>query len=191
MTRRKRCGRCFKKRGTLLPCVGTCTSSPYVIWSVAASCKSPLALVWSQTERWNRSKYGLATTKKLFNLFGKDLGIGYDIFCSFIETILRSRLGAEWRLSGSSYAVPAFHGWGHNRLCQLKNHLGMSPGFGLEDLEVCERVFSFFNGIARCTRYASPFTRHQYMLLSVKLWNQDKADSASKFFALGPLSRFV
>lgn len=86
------------------------------------------------------SKYWLATVSRLIDVYGERLGIGYDIGCAAEGTARRSQLLAEkFQASQSRFAVPAFHGWAHGRLCQLQNHIRSSEGFGLEDLETCER----------------------------------------------------
>ena len=70
--------------------------------------------------------------------------------------------------------VPAFHGYAHNRLCQLHHHPLYVSGFGIEDLELCERIFSAFNGLANVTHYASPFHRLQCIDLFARQWDDDK-----------------
>ncbi|KAF8462507.1 hypothetical protein JB92DRAFT_2160816 [Gautieria morchelliformis] len=80
--------------------------------------------------------------------------------------------------NGLRIVVPAFHGHAHNRLCQLSYHILMSKGFGLEDLETCERVFSGSNSVAQLTRHATPFHRRQFidmyfdngMLKNMRTW---------------------
>ncbi|KAG8956492.1 hypothetical protein FRC03_010785 [Tulasnella sp. 419] len=120
------------------------------------------------------AKYPLATVAKLLELYGNGLGIGYDIGCSMSGTVDRSPLlGESFRQSGSQFAVPAFHGWGHNRLCQLQHHIRMVDGFGLEDLETCERVFSASNAIARPLRHCSSYTRHLFVTQYFGHWNRE------------------
>ena len=106
-------------------------------------------------------KYPLAIVNRLFNQYGADIGLGYDIFCAFIKTLLRSSLGAKTvalRLQG---VVPAFHGHAHNRACQVQWHPMYMEGVGLEDFEECERTFYKSNELASITRLATPFHRQQ------------------------------
>ena len=107
-------------------------------------------------------------------VFPPNLGLGYDIACSFAATLSASSLGAHARQLGLKLVVPAFHGHAHNRLCAITNHVQVSPGFGLEDLETCERVFSASNGVARLTRHATPFHRRQFIDMHFRQWDEDK-----------------
>ena len=43
---------------------------------------------------FNRVKYGLAIINELFTVFGKGLGLGYDIACSFNATVQKSSIAA-------------------------------------------------------------------------------------------------
>ena len=70
---------------------------------------------------------------------------------------MKSSLGQKACDLGLCLVVPAFHGHAHNHLCQLDFHVQMSAGFGLEDLETCERVFSGSNAVAQLTRHATLF----------------------------------
>ncbi|KAI0058310.1 hypothetical protein BV25DRAFT_1872035 [Artomyces pyxidatus] len=107
------------------------------------------------------TKYPLAVTEKLLDTFGKDLGGGYDIGCSFATTLARSSIGARAQELNHTSLVGAFHGHAHNRLCQLRYLAVYTEGLGLEDLEGGERIFSKSNPLARSLRYASVFHRRQ------------------------------
>lgn len=99
--------------------------------------------------------------EKLLEVFGLDLGGGYDIGCRFRDTLNNSPLGPEARKNNHRSLVGAFHGHAHNRLCQLKNLTIYVDGVGLEDLEGNERYFTFSNLLAASVRYASTFHRRQ------------------------------
>ncbi len=71
-------------------------------------------------------------------------------------------------------AVNAFHGHAHNRMCQLVNHCIYLPGFGLEDLETCEQIFSSSNSVARVVRFSSYFHWLQFLVLHFDQWDQDR-----------------
>jgi len=106
-------------------------------------------------------KYPLACLHRLFELYGPDLAFGYDIACAFMKTVARSSLAdsaIKLRLRG---VVPAFHGYAHNRGCQVHWHPMYISGVGLEDFEECERYFSLSNHVAPGTRLATSFHRHQ------------------------------
>ena len=77
--------------------------------------------------------------------------LAFNIGCSFDLTIKNSPiLAATAKAQGLQVVVNAFHGWAHNRLCQLKYHPVYWTGMGLEDLETLKRFFSSSNTIA-CT----------------------------------------
>ncbi|KZV81825.1 hypothetical protein EXIGLDRAFT_627873, partial [Exidia glandulosa HHB12029] len=95
------------------------------------------------------AKYPLAMIARLIRAGFRDKRNGYDIGCAFQGTLERSALlGDRAREAGIKCGVNAFHGYGHNRMCQLRGHPLYEDGFGLEDLEVCERFFSWLNGVA-------------------------------------------
>ncbi|KAG8939000.1 hypothetical protein FRC04_007139 [Tulasnella sp. 424] len=128
------------------------------------------------------SKYWLATVHRLIDLYGGQLGIGYDIGCTAEGTARRSELLKEkFVASQSRFAVPAFHGWAHGRLCQLQTHIRSSEGFGLEDVETCERIFSALNGIASALRHSSKFTRHRFIAAHFENWNQEMQERLATF----------
>lgn len=80
------------------------------------------------------------------------------------------------------FVVCAFHGYAHNRLCQLSNHPLYLIGFGIEDLEGMERVFAASNSVARVIRYASQFHYLQFLDLHFHQWDEDKYAELSKHF---------
>jgi Kyakuja-Dileera-Zisupton transposase len=93
---------------------------------------------------------------------------------------MRSSLGNKARDCGLQMVVPGFHGHAHNRLCQLSNHIMMSEGFGLEDLETCERVFSGSNAVARLTHHASGYHHRQFIDLFFHQWDAEKYENLGK-----------
>jgi len=97
----------------------------------------------------------------MLDVFGPDLGKGYDIACRFRKTLDNSPLGPKARLNNHRCLVGAFHGHAHNRLCQSKNLTIYVDGVGLEDLEGNERYFAFSNLLAEQVRHSSTFHRHQ------------------------------
>ncbi|EIM80069.1 uncharacterized protein STEHIDRAFT_33549, partial [Stereum hirsutum FP-91666 SS1] len=84
--------------------------------------------------------------------------LGFDIGCSFNATVHSSELvgplAAEWKLH---ILVNAFHGWAHNRTCQLECHSLYILGFGLEDLEGMQQIFSLSNLVTSLVRSALRF----------------------------------
>ena|ERR1700722_11998990 len=84
------------------------------------------------------------------------------------------------------FIVNAFHGHVHNRLCQLQFHPMYTTGVGIEDLEVCERVFSVSNSVAQLVCHASYFHWLQFINLHFAQWDFDKylELSESKMFSM-------
>ncbi|KAI5987365.1 hypothetical protein EDD15DRAFT_2372312 [Pisolithus albus] len=108
-----------------------------------------------------RAKYPLAAVSKLLDVFGDSLAGSYDIGCKFGTTLNRSMVGPRARALNYTSLVPAFHGYAHRRLCQLRFLARYIDGMGLEALEGCKRLFSKTNGLASAVCYASAFHRRQ------------------------------
>jgi hypothetical protein len=108
-----------------------------------------------------RAKYPLAVVAKLLQVFGKNLGGGFDIGCRFKTTLSQSPLGPRAQDLNYKSLVGSFHGHAHRRLCQLVHLATYMEGLGLEDLEGCERAFSKSNELAASICYASIFHRKQ------------------------------
>jgi hypothetical protein len=127
-----------------------------------ALCRHGFVLMMADMVRSGElSKYPLAIVQKMVEIFGADLGLGYDIGCRFRTTLDNSPLGPKARENNHRCLVGAFHGHAHNRLCQSQNLATYVNGLGLEDLEGNERFFSKSNSLAPSTRHASTFHRRQ------------------------------
>lgn len=125
-------------------------------------------------------KYPIAVVDRLVELYGSDIGLGYDIMCAFIKTLGKSSLGNRvvgLRLHG---LVLAFHGPAHNRACQTSWHPLYVEGAGLEDFEECEHTFSKSNELAGVTRLSTPFHRHQQIDEHFMFHDDDKHASSGK-----------
>ena len=83
-------------------------------------------------------KYPLAIVNKLLDTFGANILIGYDIMCTFQKTIEQSSIASKAQTLNLKGAVNAFHGYSHNRGCQVHWHPNYIEGIGKEDLEGCE-----------------------------------------------------
>ncbi|KAI0044055.1 hypothetical protein FA95DRAFT_1497723, partial [Auriscalpium vulgare] len=122
------------------------------------------SMIWwycDMGESGELAKYPLAIISRVLEQLGDRVGIGYDIGCSFTATVKKSSLSEKAKARMLRLFVCAFHGYAHRRLCQLSHHPLLIDGFGLEDAETCEHIFSATNGLAIITRYASPFHHHQ------------------------------
>ncbi|KAH7903213.1 hypothetical protein BJ138DRAFT_1020992, partial [Hygrophoropsis aurantiaca] len=126
-------------------------------------------------------KYPLASVKKLLDVCGPNICIGYDIKCRFWQVLLRSSLGPLAQRLNLSGVVQAFHGYAHNRYCQLTHHSKYMVGAGKEDFETCERTFSESNALAPETRFASEFHRHQAIDEHFIFADEEKYAALSKF----------
>ncbi|KAG2100405.1 uncharacterized protein F5147DRAFT_747133 [Suillus discolor] len=113
------------------------------------------------------AKYPLALMNQLLSVFGVNGGCAYDIGSN-------SSLGPLAQSLNLRMMVGAFHGHAHNRRCQLDWHPMYIKGTGLTEGEGCEHVFSSSNDLARSTRHASPFHRHQTIEEHFAFWDQDK-----------------
>ncbi|KAG2032361.1 hypothetical protein BDR03DRAFT_936026 [Suillus americanus] len=127
------------------------------------------------------AKYPLATINKLIDVFGDHLGIGSNIGCSLRKTVAASSIRQKTDDHHLILAVNAFHGHAHNRKCQLQHHPLYLRGFGLEDLETCERVFAASNAAAPLIRHASHFHYVQFLELHFDQWDIDKYLELSRF----------
>ena len=126
-------------------------------------------------------KYPLAVINRLMDTYGADILVGYDIACAFARTVANSTLARrvnEMRLSG---IVPAFHGHGHNRGCQVHWLPLYFDGAGKEDFEGCERLFSASNHLASGTRLASPFHRRQAIEDFLQNWDEQKTAESGEY----------
>ncbi|KAG1835965.1 hypothetical protein DFJ58DRAFT_719206 [Suillus subalutaceus] len=77
--------------------------------------------------------------------------------------------------------VGAFHGHAHNRRCQIDWHPMYIDGTGHTEGEGFEHVFSSSNELARSTRHANPFHRHQSIKQHFSFWDEDKYAALSTF----------
>jgi Kyakuja-Dileera-Zisupton transposase len=59
-------------------------------------------------------KYPLAIVKHLYDIYGSDICLGYDIMCAFWTTLTKSSLGAQTIAFQLRGVVLAFHGHVHN-----------------------------------------------------------------------------
>ncbi|KAH9916348.1 hypothetical protein B0H21DRAFT_703065 [Amylocystis lapponica] len=125
------------------------------------------------------AKYPLAMVSKASQVFGDKILLGYDIGCTFDDTIRNSSLGPKWQQHSSRCCVNAFHGYTHNYACQTKNHPNVIEGMGLEDLETLERIFSGSNNLASVTRYASAYRRRVFIDEYFQQWDQEKYGALS------------
>ncbi|KAG2337491.1 hypothetical protein BDR05DRAFT_978479 [Suillus weaverae] len=118
-------------------------------------------LIADMVQSGELAKYPLAVVARLLNVFGDNLGGGYDIGCQFKTTLENSFLGPLIRSLHHTCLVGAFHGHAHRHLCQLSSLTTYIKGLGLEDLETCERTFSKSNSPASALHYTSVFHRQQ------------------------------
>ncbi|KAI6015817.1 hypothetical protein PISMIDRAFT_18434 [Pisolithus microcarpus 441] len=127
------------------------------------------------------AKYGLAAVNWLLEVCGQDQAVGHDVGCVSKKTIASSSLGKEAQEKQLKVVVNAFHGFAHNRMCQLENHPLYQVGFGNEDLETCECIFSSSNNTAPLIHHASEFHWKQFLDLHFSQWDSDKYLELSRF----------
>ncbi|KAF7335046.1 hypothetical protein MVEN_02254900 [Mycena venus] len=121
---------------------------------LALCCHGFVLLLADMIRSGELTKYPLAIVDELLDMFGKKLGIGYDIGCHFEATIKKSLLSEQPK---------------EKLLTMLLKFLATYvKGLGLEDLEVCERFFSQSNALAKPVRYASRFHWQQEITTYIK-----------------------
>ncbi|KAG2357099.1 hypothetical protein BDR07DRAFT_1231179, partial [Suillus spraguei] len=126
-------------------------------------------------------KYPLATINKLLDVFGENQAIGSDIGCSLSKTVAASSIRDKAFNRKLSLSVNAFHGHAHNCKCQLQYHPMYLRGFGLKDLETCERIFASSNAAVCLICHASHFHYSQFLDLHFDQWDMDKYLELSHF----------
>ncbi|KZT58563.1 hypothetical protein CALCODRAFT_427763, partial [Calocera cornea HHB12733] len=119
-------------------------------------------------------KYPLACLSKIMDVYGTDLGVGYDIGCDHSKTVARSSLGTRASAERLRFYVGAFHGYAHNRRCQLSYHPRLLTTAGLEDFETNEWIFSKQNLTAHLYRHASEYHRHATLHAFWARWDEDR-----------------
>ncbi|KAI6137140.1 hypothetical protein F5141DRAFT_996148, partial [Pisolithus sp. B1] len=119
-------------------------------------------------------KYGLAAVNWLLNVCGQNQAVGHDIGCVSKKTIATSSLGTKAQEKQLKVVVNAFHGFAHNCMCQLENHLHYQLGFGNEDLETCKCIFSSSNNMALLICHTLEFHWKQFLDLHFSQWDSDK-----------------
>ncbi|RDB19588.1 hypothetical protein Hypma_013286 [Hypsizygus marmoreus] len=147
-----------------------------------ASCRHRVVLlVCDMIRSGELAKYPLALINKLLDILGSKIGCAYDIGCAFATTIENSSLSPRIKEELLRLMVGAFHGHAHNRLCQLHWHPLYIPGTGHTEGEGCEHVFSSSNDLARGTRHATGFHRHQAIEEHFNFWDEDKYANLSQY----------
>ena len=123
--------------------------------------------------------------------FGSDVTVGFDIGCSMQATVRDSpKVGPLATANRLVLLVNAFHGWAHNRQCQVSNHPLYIKGAGLEDLETMERFFSGSNAVAAGIRFATYYHWKQALDIYFQQSDDDKYRELGKIF-MSPCSERV
>ncbi|KAG1724776.1 hypothetical protein EDB19DRAFT_1897859 [Suillus lakei] len=120
------------------------------------------------------SKYPLAIIDNLLTVYGRNGGCAYDIGCTFSKTLTNSTLSPRMHSLGFRMMVGVFHGHAHNQRCQLDWHPMYILGTGHTEGEGCEHIFSASNELARSTRHANHFHRHQAIEEHFAFWDANK-----------------
>jgi hypothetical protein len=108
------------------------------------------------------AKYPLAMFSKVIHTHGENILIGYDIGCHHSITAHNHPLTSKLVCKNNTESiVGAFHGYAHERSCQLKWHPLWRVSAGMEDFEGCKRFFSHSNAVVRSTQHASKYNRCQ------------------------------
>ncbi|EJD38129.1 hypothetical protein AURDEDRAFT_72470 [Auricularia subglabra TFB-10046 SS5] len=137
------------------------------------------------TDMWRSgelAKYPLSIVKSLIDVFGDEgkLEIGYDIGCAHSTTARNSSFGEDVERV-VRFVVGSFHGYAHNRLCQLRFHPRYVVGSGREDFEGCERLFSVNNFIASLIQHATRAHQHELIEAAFAVWDSEKYAAIGMF----------
>ncbi|TFK59525.1 hypothetical protein BDN72DRAFT_944548, partial [Pluteus cervinus] len=127
------------------------------------------------------AKYGLATVHCILDTYGAGQCLGYDIGCTHHKTVAKSPLNSQARELKLEFVVDLFHGYSHERSCQLNFLPLYRPACGIEDFATCERIFSSLNSAVRLIRHASHFHWLQHIDLHFNQWDQDHYQDLTKF----------
>ncbi|GBE87425.1 hypothetical protein SCP_1101010 [Sparassis crispa] len=134
----------------------------------ASACRHGLILWLIDMVRSSElAKYPLAIIAKAMEVFGPHTLAGYDIGCSFEQTVHHSSLGPTFTHLHSRCCVNAFHSYSHFYPCQIRYHPNVIKGMGLEDLETLECIFSASNLLAS-------WDNEKYSNLGTMLYNNYK-----------------
>ncbi|KZV93713.1 hypothetical protein EXIGLDRAFT_673831 [Exidia glandulosa HHB12029] len=148
-----------------------------------AICRHGMVLYYCEIRKSGElAKYPLGTYARVMEAGLTPLTAASDIGCALQGTLMRSpMLGALAKAKGLQVRMNSFHGYGHNRLCQVTEHPLYIEGFGLEDLEICERFFSASNHVAGQVRHASHFHYSQFIDMFMQTWDEEKYAALSSF----------
>ncbi|KAF8878306.1 hypothetical protein BD779DRAFT_1613056 [Infundibulicybe gibba] len=149
-----------------------------------ASCRHRSVLfVCDMIKSGELAKYPLALTNRMIEMLGDKIGCAYDIGCAFSTTLKNSSLGESAEEHKFRLMCGSFHGHAHNRACQLKWLPLYIEGTGNTEGEGCEHIFSSSNELARGTRHATKFHRHQAIEEHFNFWNDDKYAALSLYIS--------
>ncbi|KAH8085297.1 hypothetical protein HD553DRAFT_271959 [Filobasidium floriforme] len=143
-------------------------------------CRHGVVLAYADLiKEYEQSKFPLALAHWFATQYSGRITFGYDIGCQFQKTFRHAPavshlLGPDPHNSRINFQVGAWHGYAHDRPCQVKCHPRFNAEAGLEDFETCERLFSYTNGVAGVTRSATRYHRHQQLEWVIEQWNNDK-----------------
>ena len=117
---------------------------------------------------------------QLIHTFGNDILFAYDIGCTFSATLSNSIIGELAHDFNFHSCISSFHRAAHNRLCQLRFHIGLTEGAGMDDGEGNEQLFSASNALAGVIHHATAYYRHLRIHVHFNKWDQDKYEHLGK-----------
>ncbi|PAA74961.1 hypothetical protein BOX15_Mlig022522g1 [Macrostomum lignano] len=113
----------------------------------------------------------------------KDLIFIYDVGCRISNRVKSMVSASGVQLNSVTCAVNAFHVLGHERQCQLKYSVRVTPGAGLCDGENTERAWSALRPFGKSLKYMRSDRRSACMSYILHCFNANQLLYASNWFS--------
>ena len=122
-------------------------------------------------------RYILSCLKQVLGMpdYGSNIRICYDVGCKLRTSLERTECLAS--IKNVPIAVGIFHIIGHAPSCQLSFHPRINSGWGLQDGEHLERLWSTLSGFISMTRSMSSLNRRLTLTIALDFYAQQKTDN--------------
>ncbi|KAI9472882.1 hypothetical protein BDB00DRAFT_897908, partial [Zychaea mexicana] len=136
----------------------------------------PLAMI-DITTAGEQFTYVLSCLKKVSEmpLYGSDIRIMYDVGCKIRKALQETECLDS--IKDVPIAVGIFHITGHSPECQIHFHPRLKEGWGIQDGEHLERLWSFLNGFVAMTRNMSSLNRRLTLTIALDFFTEQRIDN--------------